>query len=278
MSFFINNTEPSEAYFNGSEVSSIYYNGTLVWKVVKFEWGDETAIGDSAWWLALKEWVVSTSAAERQACIGKTKKVSLSSAVLGATAYTMRCIGADEDGEGTLTFESVYTCPSTLRFGWNPAKWIGSNARSWLSGSFYNNCSAKNAIKTISKGTCSTTGSSKYKRDATPTYNNETIFLLSEREIGLDSYAPLSVANSTTTAAECTYGYNAPYSYYANGGSRIKYRGNASGDATTSDEIYWLRSKYNKDDAYETAVYGTGSASYGKYNATYYLAPAFVIG
>ena len=277
MSFFINNTEPSEAYFNGSEVSSIYYNGTLVWKVVKFEWGDETAIGDSAWWLALKEWATGASAAERAAWIGKTKKTSLSTAVLGAEAFTMRCIGADEDGEGTLTFESAYLAPSDNIFAGTSttASWMKGDVRA-LCQDIYKYCSAKDAIKTVSKGTCAGINTS---RNGTPTYNNETVFLLSEREIGYDSYAPISVANSTTTKAECTYGYNAPYSYYANGGSRVKNQGTVSGNAASTTYAYWLRSRYYKSSSPTKMLrISSGNISDKSYNSAQCLAPAFVIG
>lgn len=266
MSFFINNTEPSEAYFNGSEVSTIYYNGTLIWKVVKFEWGDETAIGDSAWWLALKEWIASASAAERQACIGKTKKVSLSTAVLGASAYTMRCIGADEDGEGTLTFESVNTSPSNAVINGSSSgtnAWIGSTVRSRCQ-SFYNYCSAKSAIKTVKKGTYP-------PNKTTAVYNNETVFVLSRIEMGLST-------GTSTTNSECTYGYNAAYSYYADNvkTERIKYKSNASGNATTTKSSYWLRTPYYSSDVYYIKT--DGGATWAYRESELGVAPAFVIG
>jgi hypothetical protein len=68
-------------------------------------WGDETEIGDAQWWFGLQRTVLlSTTASERKAWVGKTKKMTLSTAVLGTTVVSMRCIGADQDGENTLTF------------------------------------------------------------------------------------------------------------------------------------------------------------------------------
>lgn len=281
MSFFINNTEPSEAYFNGSEVSTIYYNGTLIWKANKFDWGDETAIGDSAWWLALKEWAVSTTAAERKACVGKTKKMSLSTAVLEANAFTMRCIAADEDGEGTLTFDSAYLAPDTTKFG-SSAVWVNSALRNTYCANIYNYCSAKSAIKTVKKGTCSNYSSSS--RNGTVTYNNETVFVLSERELGLNANAPISAANSTTTNAECTQGYNAAYSYFKDNASRKKPLGDANGDATTNtyNWDYPTRSRHctsANSKKVLTIVNQTGVESNTTYSSNVLkLAPAFVIG
>ena len=271
MSFFINNTEPSATYFNGNEVSSIYYNGTLVWEVVNFEWGSETAVGDSTWWTTLKKWAAGASAAERAACVGKTKKVSLSTAVRGASSITMRCIAADADGVGTLTFQSAYALPTKASFGDSNAAWIGSEARTHCQ-NIYNYCSAKSAIKTVKKG-CAARNSS---RKGAVTYNNETVFLLSERELGLDTYAGISVANSTTTKAECTYGYNAPY--ITKRSARIKYRGDASGNATTTLAEYWMRSRHYSTSSEVLYVDKNGYSNYLTYDYAKYLVPAFVIG
>ena len=66
---------------------------------------------------------------------------------------------------------------------------------------FASRCSASNSITTVSKGTCPNTNDS---RNGSVTYNSETGWLPSEREMGLDSYSPLSTANSSTSKAECT--------------------------------------------------------------------------
>ena len=238
-----------------------------------WEWGDESSVGDQDWWASLKTWAASASTSERSACVGKKKKVSLSTAVLGANQASMVCIGADQDGTGTLTFQTEGTLPTTTQFGSN-AVWIGSTARSQCQ-NFYNYCSAKNSIKTVSKGTCP---SINYSRNGSVTYNNETVWLPSEREMGLDNYAPISVANSTTSKAECTNGHNAAYSYYTDNSRRIKYRMNANGPLTSSTQWYWERSRdYNySDPVCIVSTDGTvGSSNYGPRGG---LAPAFVIG
>lgn len=243
-------------------------------KAAKFDWGDETAIGDADWWAGLKRWITTNASADdRAACVGKKKLVSLSTAVLGANAATMVCIGADQDGTDTLTFQTEGTLPTSTIFGSN-AVWIGSTARTECQ-NFYNYCSAKASIKTVSKGTCPSTNTS---RSGTATYNDETVWLPSEREMGLDSYAPLSTANSTTSNAECTKGYNAAYSYYTSDITRVKYSMNANGTLTTSTVYYWERSLYYNHSNFVCIVSRNGYAYPNTSNSSYYLAPAFVIG
>lgn len=246
---------------------------TITVTATYWEWGDETAVGDSTWWAGLKTWAASASTTERSNCKGKTKLVSLSTAVLGANAATMICIGADQDGTGTLTFQTAGTLPTTTAFG-SSAVWIGSTARTQCQ-NFYNYCSAKASIKTVSKGTCASTNSS---RAGTPTYNDETVWLPSEREMGLDSYSPISVANSSTSSAECTSGYNAAYGYYTANSARIKYAMNADGTLTTTAKIYWERSRSYNGSGSVCRVDTDGSASAGTYGYSNGLAPAFVIG
>ena len=188
----------------------------------------------------------------------------------------MVCIGADQDGTGTLTFQTEGTLPTNTVFDDSSAAWIGSAARSQCQ-NFYNYCSAKNSIKTVSKGTCPSTNDS---RNGSVTYNNETVWLPSEREMGLDNYAPISTANSTTSKAECTKGHNAAYSYYTNNSRRIKYQMNANGSLTSSAQWYWERSRYYHSNRSNRvgSVHTDGSADYGYYDGSRGLAPAFVIG
>lgn len=248
-------------------------NKTVTVTASYWEWGSETAVGDAKWWAGLKTWAAKASSIERQNCVGKTKRVSLSSSVLGGNQVLMRCVGADQDGIGTLAFNAVSALPNSTKFSSNGI-WIGSTARG-LCQDFYNRCSAKDSIKTVKKGTCPSTNSS---RNGSVTYNDETVFLLSEREYGLDSYSPISTSNSTTSKAECTQGYNAAYSYYINNSRRVMYLGDANGNPTSSYAYQWERSsRYNFSD-YACRVNGDGSASGSNCNNDYGLAPAFVIG
>ena len=206
--------------------------------------------------------------------LGATKLVNLSAAVLGANAATMMIIGFNQDGENTTTFQTKGTLPTTTVFGSSSAVWIGSTARTQCQ-NFYNACEAKNFIKTVSKGTCQSINNS---RNNTPTYNDETVFLLSEREIGFDSFSPLSTANSTTSKAECTKGYNVGYSYYTSDATRKKHRMNADGTLTTTSDFDWLRSLHYNSAGYLSRVWAGGSEGYDLYDNSNGFAPAFVIG
>ena len=247
---------------------------TVTVNATYWDWGDENAVGDQDWWASLKTWARSASASERQACVGKTKKVSLSSAVLGANQALMRCIGYDRDGTGTLAFQTAGTLPNSLEFG-NSAVWMNSDARTQCR-NFASRCSASNSITTVNKGTCPniSTGSS---RNDSVTYNSETGWLPSEREMGLDNYSPLSTANSSTSKAECTQGYNAPYQYYDSNSDRIKYGMDASGNVGSTKRYYWERSRVYNYSSIVCYVYTDGSASGSYYGDGYCLAPAFVI-
>lgn len=207
--------------------------------------------------------------------LGATKLVNLSTAVLGANAATMIVIGFNQDGENTTTFQTKGVLPTSTVFDSNNAVWIGSTARTQCQ-NFYNACEAKDFIKTVSKGTCLSRNSS---HSGTATYNDETVWIPSETEMGLDNYSSLTKSNSTTSNAECTKGYNAAYSYYTSNTTRVKYRMNANGTLTTTTaQYYWERSR-SSDSSYDVCyVNNIGSAYSNSYNNVYYLAPAFVIG
>lgn len=103
-------------------------NATFTVSATYWEWGSETATGDATWWAGLKTWAASATASERAACVGKTKYMALSTAVLGCSTVSMLCIGADQDGTGTLTFQTQGVLPTSTTFG-SSATWIGSTAR-----------------------------------------------------------------------------------------------------------------------------------------------------
>ena len=247
---------------------------TVTVNATYWDWGNENAVGDQDWWASLKTWARSASASERQACVGKTKKVSLSSTVLGANQALMRCIGYDRDGTGTLAFQTAGTLPNSLEFG-SSAVWMNSDARTQCR-NFASRCSASNSITTVNKGTCPNISTGSQRNDSV-TYNSETGWLPSEREMGLDSWSPLSTANSSTSKAECTQGYNAPYQYYDSNSDRIKYGMDASGNVGSTARYYWERSRYYTGSGYVCGVSTTGAADYTGYYSSFYLAPAFVI-
>lgn len=243
-----------------------YVTGSLAWS----EWGSQTAsgAGNATWWANLKNWLATSNEMERKMCVGLTKSVTLSSAVLGTTTHLVRCIGADQDGARTLTFQTANCLATTTTFGSN-AVWIGSTARTQCQ-NYYNAFPGKNYIKSINKGTCANQDSS---RNASVTYNTETVWLPSEREMGLDTYSTLSVANSTTSKAECTQGYNAPYSYYNSNERRKKTLGD-SGNSVW----YWERSRHYDSSTSVCDVNSSGRADFYGYDNSGGLAPAYVIG
>lgn len=251
-------------------------NKTITVSAEYWSWGADGGTVDAAWFAGLKNYLASHSGASIKtssggAILGTTKSVTLSSAVLGTTTHLIRVIGVDQDANNTVTFQTKNCLSQYTSFGSN-AVWIGSTARS-LCQNYYNAFPGKAAIKTIKKGTCPSTNSS---RNGDVTYNDETVFLLSEREFGLDSYSPLSVANSSTSKAECTQGKNFAYSYYTSNATRIMYLGDTS---TSSYGYPWERSRCYDTSGYVCFVINNGSASnYSHYSDGSGLAPAFVIG
>lgn len=242
-----------------------------------WSWGADGGTVDAAWFADLKNYLRTHTGASLRtsaggAVLGTTKSVTLSSAVLGTTTHLIRVIGVDQDADNTVTWQTKNCLNDYTTFG-SSAVWIDSTARS-LCQNYYNAFPGKDAIKTVSKGTCPNRSTGSSRNDAV-TYNDELVFLLSEREFGLDAYSPLSVANSSTSKAECTQGKNFSYSYYTSNSTRVMYKG----DTSTSDYGYpWERSRRYGNSDHVCVVLGNGAADYSGYGASIGLAPAFVIG
>lgn len=249
-------------------------NKTITVSAEYWSWGADGGTVDAAWFAGLKNYLASHTGASIKtsnggAILGTTKSVTLSSAVLGTTTHLIRVIGVDQDANNTVTFQTKNCLSQYTSFGSN-AVWIDSTARS-LCQNYYNAFPGKAAIKTVSKGTCPNYGS----RNQNVTYNNETVFLLSEREFGLDSYSPLATADSTTSRAECTNGKNFAYSYYTSNATRVMYLGDIS---TSSYGYPWERSRRYNSSTGVCAVNTGGTANTYNYGSSIGLAPAFVIG
>lgn len=250
-------------------------NKTITVSAEYWSWGADGGTVDAAWFTGLKNYLASHTGASIKtssggAILGTTKSVTLSSAVLGTTTHLIRVIGVDQDADNTVTFQTKNCLSQYTTFG-SSAVWIGSTART-LCQNYYNAFPGKAAIKIVSKGTCPSTSGS---RNGSPTYNDETVFLLSEREFGLDSYSPISTANSTTSKAECTAGKNFAYSYYTSNSTRIMYLGDTS---TSSYGYPWERSRGYSSSNRVCFVSSNGTANDVNYNDSSGLAPAFVIG
>lgn len=199
--------------------------------------------------------------------VGATKSVTLTTAVLGTTTHNVTLIGRDQDGNGTLTFQTTNCLANTVAASPN---WLNSDTRTECQ-NYYNAFPGKDYIKTVSKGTCLEYDSSQ---TGTATYTNETVFILSATEVGFSgsrNRSSLPIDNSTTSNSECTAGYNEAYSYFTDNNSRIKT--NSSGTACR----WWLRSRSSAASYYICDIYTNGnySESYGSDDR---LAPAFVIG
>ena len=130
-----------------------------------WSWGSETATGDAAWWAGLKSWVAGASISELSACVGKTKSVTLTSAVQGTTTHLVRCVGYNCDRDksnisaNTLTFHTKNCLADTTVFSSSNGIWTDSKVRS-LCTNYYNAFPGKASIVTVSKGTATTTNSS----------------------------------------------------------------------------------------------------------------------
>lgn len=242
-----------------------------------WEFGEgEGEEADEAWFMGLKKYLVNNSGksivVNGGSCVGCTKTITLTSPVLGTTTHLIRVIGLDKDGMNTLTFQTANCLKESTRYSdtLEPI-WKTSFARMRCD-DYYNAFPGKNAIKTVNKGTCEVFNDS---RNGTPTYADEKVFILSERELGLDANSPLSVANSTTTKAECTYGYNASYNSFTNNASRAKRYGDTGAGAN-----YWTRSRYYDSDQQSMVccIFSTGVNEVNNFGVKIGLAPAFVIG
>lgn len=236
-------------------------NKTITVKASYWEWGSETATADAAWFLGLHNYLAANTAStiNSQGWVGKTKSVTLSSAVLGTTTHLIRCIGVNQDADKTVTFQTANTLATATVFG-SAATWSNSTAKTQCQ-NYYNAFPGKAYILTVSKGTNTAYNSSSVA------YTNETVFLPSIHEMGLSSYS------YAPTAGEYTNGKNASYSYYTSNTTRIKNQGDSG-----SAYYYWTRSRSTNDSSNVCRVYSDGSGGGSYYSSSRGLAPAFVIG
>ena len=257
MSFFVNNVELKEATFNQQEVKSIYFNTHLIWEAASFEWpGWANATWEDAYKLCKQKQNGGITAWPSDVVLGATKETTLSTAILGTSTFKMRIIGLDIDGGGVITFDSNPVAAGTT----NPGSF------STYQDNFYNYCNAKPYIKSLRKGTAAAASN----RNGAVTYADYYVWLLSEREVNLDKYSGISVANSTLTKAECTYGVNQPYPYFTSSDRRKK---------TSSNRYPWgLRSGATYENS-SVVITSWGSSDW-KYNTTtdVNFSPCFAIG
>lgn len=254
-------------------------SATLTIAAQYWEWGDQTAAGagNAEWWAGLKNWVATASTSELSACVGKTKSVTLTSAVQGTTTHLVTCIGYNLDrdksntSKNTLTFHTTNTLATTTVFGTSNGLWRSSTVRN-LCTSYYNAFPGKAQIITVSKGTCTTTNSSQA---GTPTYYDEQVFLPSDCEMGFPKGANYSNGLGYATSYDEFCQQNTSktaYQYYTSNERRIKKQGD-SGSAMH----YWERSLYYNGTSNACRVYGDGKPNNRSYNVSFGFAPAFAI-
>lgn len=248
-----------------------------------FVWGNESEVGDAEWWAGLKNWAINATEAEREACIGKKKKVALLGVSilnwLANAKISTICIGADIDGPNTLTFQTEGCSPNSLSFGAENARYSASNVLGKVN-TFVINCSASHSVKSIIKLTCE----SEPNRTQTQIANTESTqkgFLPSDCEMGFIAGADNSQGKGYAMSYQewAKDGSQKPYQYYTSNTSRIKYKCSSNGDLTTTTVYYWERSSTYDVLNRACVIRVDGSPFWlGNISTNAYLAPAFVIG
>lgn len=262
MSFFVNNVELKEATFNQQEVKSIYFNTHLIWEAASFEWvGWANATWEDVYNLCKAKQEGKITTWPDDVVLGATKETTLSTAILNTLTFTMRIIGLDIDGSGVITFDSKYVASGDIMI----------SSLNTYQNDFYNYCNAKPYIKALSKGTAA----ADINRNGAVTYADYYVWSLSEREVGFDNYSGISVANSTLTKAECTYGVNQPYPFYTSSNTRKK-------TSASGIQCAWLlRSRYLRKllgdlVEYTVGINSDGAIEYNPYGLRF--SPCFAIG
>ena len=224
-----------------------------------WEWGDDGDTVDAAWFEELHNYLQSNAA--DTSWIGDTKRVTLTSPVLGTTTHLIRCIDVNKDATQSVTFQTANMLNDYLSDGFgSSAAWNTSYAKDYCE-QYYNAFPGKAYIATIRKGTNTSHNSSSIS------YTNETVFIPSIHEMGLASF------NYAPDTGEYTQGVNSSYAYYTSDSTRIKNKG----DNGSADQ-YWTRSRSTRNSDIVCIVDGSGSGDRGYYSSTDRgLAPALVI-
>ena len=222
-------------------------------------WGGDGDTVDAAWFEELHNYLQSNAA--DTSWIGDTKRVTLTSSVLGTTTHLIRCIDVNKDAPRSVTFQTANMLNDYLSNGFgSSATWNNSYAKDYCE-QYYNAFPGKAYIATIRKGTNTSYNSSSIS------YTNETVFIPSIHEMGLASY------RYAPDTGEYTQGVNSSYAYYTSDSTRIKKKGDNG-----SADWYWTRSRSTYTSYNVCRVDTDGSASGSLYNDSHRgLAPALVI-
>ncbi len=239
-------------------------------------WGNEDEIGDTSWCANLQNWTRNLSTPlDRLACVGKKKKMTLITEFLNLpanTPFSVVCIGADQDGDNTLTFQTEGAFNKSVLFDDNSPKYAMDSkvyrlCIDTLLNIFPNRTYCKSVKKLVSTY-------QNDRQDNPADQSTDSIFWIpSVQEMGLSGESP--------SRLECTEGTNnLGYSYYTDNLSRKKRGMRNDGSLSDNFGVYWLRSRYYKtqkpDGVCMINIYG--SASSPNYNTYGGFAPCFVIG
>lgn len=234
-------------------------NQTISVTATYWSWGNDGDTVDAAWFEGLHNYLQSNSA--NSSWIGDTKRVTLSSAVLGTTTHLIRCIDVNKDATRSVTFQTANMLNDYLPDGFGEdALWNTSYAKDYCE-QYYIAFPGRAYIAIIRKGTNTSTNSSSIS------YTSETVFIPSIHEMGLASYfyAP--------DTGEYTQGVNSSYAYYTSNSTRIKNKG----DSGNADD-YWTRSRSINTRSSVCFISRDGIGDDRSYYVTGYgLAPALVI-
>lgn len=234
-------------------------NQNITVTAIYWDWGNDGDTVNEAWFEGLHNYLQSNSA--NSSWIGDTKRVTLSSAVLGTTTHLIRCIDVNKDATRSVTFQTANMLNDYLPNGFgSSATWNNSYAKNYCE-QYYNAFPGRAYIATIRKGTNTSYNSSSIS------YTNETVFIPSIHEMGLASY------NYAPDTGEYTQGVNSSYAYYTSDSTRIKKKGDNG-----SADYYWTRSRSTYYSVSVCYVNYDGTANYGHYSRSGIgLAPALVI-
>lgn len=239
-------------------------------KYEPWSWGNETEVGagDAKWWADLKTWITSVATDEELvACVGKKKNMTLTEPYLNITSIDLICIGANQDGPKTLTFQTAVGLQRQSSFAPTESQctWDVSKIRNTACAGFYNVLPGKDSVKTLKKGF--------YKDATTLAYIDDNVWIASYCELG--GTGGVFGDNEWTLGGSQT-----PYLYYTTGDVNTK-RIRVFGYREDHRAIPWFSrsrsSKYVRDYFYGVNTDGSLYAEMGGLGSGG-VVPCFTIG
>ncbi len=257
-------------------VSAIYFS---------FPFEDKSN-GDATFWENLTGALSLSTAAEREACIGRTVWVELNEPVLGTTGHYVRCIGYDCDGDKTLTFQTMNCLEQSISFGpspiYEPMEDAGESIAS-MCWDFFFGFPGLDWIRPVLKNYCQAGGGGHYDLPY-DTIFEEDVFLPSCAEYG---YIVLSSDMYARPSSFEEFSYegdgSTPYQFFVIGTQRRKFYG-SNYDPTEppvgidyTSATYWTKSRDADNSKAVCIIDESGDLYTELIGTTTGFAPAFVI-